>query len=51
MTIIPNTQDVAGQPDSPCGPDCIYIDGACRCYASALASVEPDWMAVIKLPF
>lgn len=42
MTTTPDILDV-GQPE--CGPDCIYIDGACRCFEGGpSSSPDPEWV-------
>jgi len=32
MSTTPHTQLPATDPYAGCGPDCVYIDGTCRCY-------------------
>ena len=52
MAATPTTPNLADLPDTGCGPDCIYIDGACRCYHGEPAEPpEPDWMTDIDPPF
>ena len=40
-------------PAPECGPDCIYIDGACRCYHGEAAPSEPApaWADDFTIPF
>ena len=45
MTATADTLDTIDFLDDGCGPDCIYLDGACRCYEGGLStSPEPDWV-------
>lgn len=39
-------------PASPCGPDCIYLDGACRCRHGEIDTTPmPAELASIVPPF
>jgi hypothetical protein len=51
VTTTATAANVTDQPGAPCGPDCIYLDGGCRCYDSAPAIGKPAWMAALSPPF
>ena len=50
MTTTPNPSAPA-TPAPQCGPDCVYIDGACRCYYGEPAPAQPRWAVSIVPPF
>jgi hypothetical protein len=43
----------ASIPAVECGPDCVYIDGACRCYYGEVVAAQPAprWMKDIVPTF
>ncbi|HVB45653.1 MAG TPA: hypothetical protein VNF47_23510 [Streptosporangiaceae bacterium] len=43
--------DTTATPGTGCGPDCIIIDGACRCYHGEPAQPAPAWMDNLTVPF
>jgi hypothetical protein len=52
MTTTTRTPDIpATVPAPPCGPDCVYLDDACRCYHGEPAPPAPAWMDRIVPPF
>lgn len=50
---IPDIPAVTDHPCTGCGPDCVYIDGACRCYHGEAIPAELvlAWMQDIAIPF
>ena len=51
-TSTPNTP-ATHTPATECGPDCVYIEGACRCYHGEPAPAQPAiaWTDSIVAPF
>jgi len=43
------TTPVNDDPPVPCGPDCLYIDGACRCYHGESVPADFDNPALNNL--
>ena len=51
MTIT-QTQPDANDPYVGCGPDCVLIDGTCRCYyGDTVIDPAPAWLASINPPY
>ena len=51
MTIT-QTQPAANDPYDGCGPDCVLIDGTCRCYhGDAVTDPAPAWLASLNPPY
>ena len=50
-----DTDTDLGACDDPwagCGPDCVLIDGICRCDAEQIATDPmPEWMLAIEPPY
>ena len=47
-----HTEAPQSDPYSGCGPDCVLIDGTCRCrYGEIAASTDPKWMDDIDPPY
>ncbi len=51
MTASPDTSRRSDAGLGPCGPDCIYVEDACRCYHGEPAPVGPAWLSHIKPAF
>jgi len=45
MTIATHTQAPPSDPYAGCGPDCVLIDGTCRCqFGETVTEPVPAWM-------
>ena len=52
MATATQTQAPVADPYAGCGPDCVLIDGTCRCYhGETVAEPVPEWMLAIDPPF
>ena len=51
MTASPDTPTRPDIDLGPCGPDCVYIEGACRCYHGEAASAVPAWLRHVEPVF
>ena len=52
MTTATHTQAPSSDPDTGCGPDCVLIDGNCRCYfGECVTEPVPTWMDDVVLAY
>ncbi len=52
MTATPNPPEAPGILEPGCGPDCVSVGGACRCYVwETVTEPGPEWMDNIVPPF
>ena len=52
MTTATHTQTPPSDTDAGCGPDCVLIDGECRCYfGESVTEPMPAWLEDIVLAY